>query len=148
MIAAHAPLTATQRAQAAYEEMLQRQRDVALRRLKRRRLYNIWLALMSVLILSGALSLSYHYGLPKFLQSSENTVKPAEPVDSFVTTRVGQIRTPYKRDVCRQIDFDNATGAVSGESYVLCDGVVPGPGGASSPEARNRLESLRDAFKR
>jgi hypothetical protein len=149
MIAAPAPSIAAQRTQAAYQEMLQRQREVALARLKRARAHNIRLALWSAVILAVGVGLGFRYGLPASLHSAAPDIKKtAEPVDPFVTTRIGQIRTPYKRDMCRQVNFDNVTGAVAGESVVPCEGAEPGPGGASSTQARARMESLRDAFSR
>lgn len=145
MTTASAPLTAAQRAQASYQEMLHRQREVASARHKRELARNIRLALASAVILAGALAFGFYNGLPKLLQPA---IQSANLVDPFVTSRVGRIRMPYKGDTCRQAEFDNKTGAVRSKSFVRCDSAVPEPVGASSTRSRSRLEAISDAFKR
>jgi hypothetical protein len=145
MTAVSAPLNAAQRAQAAFEQVQQHRRDVALARSRRERARNIRLALVFTGILLVGLAATLYYGLPVWLSSAGSALKP---VDSFVATGVGQIRMPYKGDLCRQVRFNNRTGRLSGASIVNCDSVVQGPGGASDPQTRSRLEAVSDAFKR
>jgi hypothetical protein len=148
MTAVSAPLTAAERTQAAYQQTVQHRRNVALARSRRERARNVRLALISSAILVAGLVFGFSYGLPIWLTAPRAAAKVFKPIDPFVASRVGQIRVPFKGDICRQVEFDNSTGRFRGESLVVCDGVVQGPGGASSPEARSRLDSLRNAFKR
>jgi hypothetical protein len=144
MTASPTDLAAVQRAQVAYQQMLQHQHNVASARHKRERTRNIRLALVSVLIIISALAFGFIHGLPTVLKTVE---KKPEPVDRFATTHVGQIRMPYKQDLCNRVQFNNNTGEMTGGSVVPCNDVELGSG-ASSPRAKSRLEALSDAFRR
>jgi hypothetical protein len=148
MTAVPAPLNAAQRAHVAFEQMQQHRRDVALARSRRDRARNIRLALISTVALVAGLTLSSFLGMPIPLISPHSVAKAAKPVDRFAATNVGHIRVPYLGDICRQVAFDNRSGRFRSESLVVCDGVKQTPGGDSSTQARSRLNSLRDAFKR
>ena len=145
MSVARTTSAAADRARAVHDPMRQHQREVASVRHKHERRKNVRLALASVVILAGVLAFGFYSGLPTLLLSAPRTAKPVDP---FVATGVGQIRIPHKNDVCRELRFDNKTGAVSGEAYVPCGSAAVRPGGSSSPEGRTRLEAISDAFRR
>ena len=137
--------TAANRARTAPDQSLEHQREVALARHKRARARNIRLALVSAVILAVVLAFGFYKGVPTLLSSARPA---ANSVDPFVTSRVGRVQTWNERDGCRQFNFDNKTGTMSSLSTVPCYGIAAGSAGASSPQSRNRLEAISDAFRR
>jgi hypothetical protein len=139
-------MNAIERARAAYEEMMQRQRDVAMVRQARdhKRKVRVMVALGTVAGLLFGVALYNGWltqGLRSTLLAGDGSTK------RFGETRTGQVRTMMQGNTCKELNFSNDSGSYVSGNLVACEQVVtrdPKPAASSGA----RVNSIRDAFTR
>jgi hypothetical protein len=139
------PLSAIERARAAYEKMMQRQRAIAEQRRARARARRITVLMSLGAVLVMLLGIVVYNGwLPHGLRS---TMGATDASGQFRSSRTGQVRTMVGGNTCQELKFSNDSGSFVSGNLVPCEPVL-----AKHPEpARAKespLNSIRDAFKR
>jgi len=147
LISTSSPLSAAERARAAYALMVQRKRQAAEARRSRMRTRNVWLAITSCVAVVMLFGLGIYHGL---VPTSAHQVLSAREAaaNRFQETRTGQVRTFVKGNTCRELEFHNEIGRFVGGSLVPCDDVVPKTPQSTEQSPGNRLNSIRDTFTR
>jgi hypothetical protein len=139
------PLSAIERARAAYEELMQRQRAVAQERQARARTRKVTLLVSLgtlVTVLSGVVI--YNGWIPEGVRS---TLLGSSSASRYDNSRTGQVRTMVQGNTCQELKFSNDSGSFVSGNLVSCETTVikapPVPSTAGS-----RVNSIRDAFTR
>jgi len=140
-----APSTALERARIAYEQMQRREHNAAMKRRSRARARNIALAatLGTTLVLVIGLSV-YNGWMPTPLRTTAQEAR-GDRTRTEVAPTV-QVRSFVKGNTCRELQFNNDSGALVGGSFVPCEKEGKTPPQAT-PEGK-RLDAIRDALKR
>ncbi|MGH6768039.1 MAG: hypothetical protein ACRECO_03340 [Xanthobacteraceae bacterium] len=147
MITIVKPLTAIERAHAAYELMLTRKRHAVLMRQAREHRRRIKLGVGAGLLVAFFLGVAVYNGwFPSSFRSSVLT--RAGAIGHFAETRIGQVRSVVKGDTCRELQFSNDEGIYIGGSLVSCDVAVRKVAPPPESSAGARVNSIRDAFQR
>lgn len=147
MTATVKPLTAIERAQAAYALMLMRKQDAVATRQARERRRKIRLGVGAGLLLVFFLGTAIHQGwFPSSFRSS--VLMRDSVIGGFLDTRVGQVRSVVKGETCRELQFSNDQGIYIGASLVSCDVVVRKAVPPAENSAGARVNAIRDAFQR
>lgn len=146
-----APSTALERARIAYEEMQRREYNAVLKRRARARTRNIVLAATFATTLVLILGLSIYNGwMPTPLRATANDMR-ADKGGKFGEARTAKLRSYVKGNTCRELKFNNDSGALVGGSLVPCEAepkrepleALPPP---SSSAKGARIHSVRDAL--
>ena len=131
-------------ASAADSPMVDRRRQSVHARKVRERRKNIYYTVTSLAMVVLILTLGLYSGvIPKLLESSPSKSKQA--VDTFATTRVGTVRTPYQGNTCQELHFDNKGGKFVGKRLTSCEdtNIVP-----NENSTVGRFRAIRNAFSR
>jgi hypothetical protein len=139
------PLSAIERARAAYEELMQRQRALALARQARERtrrtIFLVSLGAVSAVLLGIVI---YNGWLPQGLRSS---ILAGDTVSNgFGSSRTGQVRSLVQGNTCQELKFSNDSGSFVSGNLVSCEAVVTKQ--VQPPSKGSRVNSIRDAFTR
>ena len=139
------PLSAIDRARAAYDELMRRQRAAAqLRQARDRTVKMRWI--VSVSVVSAALVgiVIYNGWIPEGLRASIMGGDSASK--HFGATRTGQVRT-MQGNTCKELNFSNDSGSYVSGNLVSCEAAIAKPAQPQS-SAGSRFNSIRDAFAR
>jgi hypothetical protein len=139
------PLSAVDRARAAYEEMMRRQRDAAQLRQARDRTITIrWMISVGMLFALLLGVVIYNGWIPEGLRASMLGSDAA--AKRFGATRTGQVRT-MQGNTCKELNFSNDSGSYVSGNEVSCDTAIAKPAQPQS-SVGSRANSIRDAFTR
>ncbi len=127
----------------AHQQMLQLRREAKVR-LAHEHIQNLTRALVCCGILAALLALGIFTGWVPLPGPSVVATHEA-PADQFVETRTGQMLFPMLDGVfCRQVLFNNETGALGGDKTVRCDEFMRG--NLKSKTSHSLMDGLRGGF--
>lgn len=137
------PLTASERARLAYELMVYRQLEAAVRLRSQQRSRAVLVAVLcaglGALVLGSAI---YNNWLPTSLRSA--TLMRKADDGNFGETRTAPVRSFIKGNTCRELEFNNDRGAYIRGSLIPCE--VETKRLAPPPIQGDRVNSIRDVF--
>ena len=137
-------LSAIDRARAAYEELMRRQRDAAqLRQARDRTVRMRWIVSVGALFAALLGVVIYNGWIPEGLRASMGGDNAAK---RFGATRTGQVRT-MQGNTCKELNFSNDSGSYVSGNLVSCETAIVKPAQTQS-SAGSRVNSIRDAFTR
>ncbi len=137
--------TASERAQADFKQMKQRQSSAATGRRARERWHHVKWAVIATAAIAVLVIVAVQKG---WVPESQRSAVQSSFVDRFGETRTGQVRRHVSGNMCHELLFDNVSGRYTDGLVVPCrvedeSAQIPGqvPRGAGQ-----RLNSIRDAF--
>lgn len=137
---AHAPVSLARHALTSAEK-LSRQRRAAAQAHAQAQAFQVKVAVVFTCVVGCPLAFGIYQGASSHKASTPPNVIEA-PADNEV--RMGAIQLPYRDEMCRQLQFDNRTGAITGEGMVRCSAIeMISDGGGSNP----RANAIMNAFK-
>ena len=147
MTVPHAYYTARARnlALTGYQNLSRRRRTTEAAR-SRTHARQIKFMLTFCLIFAGVLGFGISQGWVA-VPTDPATPKNQSTAEIRADTYFGQIRMPFKGDICQQYRFDNKTGTFTVESFVPCSDYATAPESASISTSNTRANALSAAFK-
>jgi hypothetical protein len=140
-----APSTALERARIAYQQMQRREFNAAMKRRSRARARIVALVTTVGTMLAIVVGLSVYNGwMPTPLRTTAQETRPDKTRTAVAPTV--QVRSFVKGNTCRELQFNNDSGALIGGNFVPCEVDKKTPP-QETPEGK-RLEAIRGALKR